>query len=70
MHFAFFAHWLRLSARATVVLLALMLGARPLGGQGAAAANGSLAVYLDCRTSCDFSLIRTEITYVNWVRDR
>jgi hypothetical protein len=35
-----------------------------------AAGNGRVAVYLDCRTSCDFSLIRTEITYVNWVRDR
>lgn len=66
-----FAHLLRRSARAIAVVLAgLTLGALPLDGQGAAPANGSVAVYLDCRASCDFSLIRTEITYVNWVRDR
>jgi hypothetical protein len=29
-----------------------------------------VAVYLDCRTHCDFNLIRTEITFVDWVRDR
>lgn len=58
-------------ARATAVLLAgLLIGAPPLPAQGAAPANSSVAVYLDCRASCDFSLIRTEITYVNWVRDR
>ena len=62
---------MRCSARAIAVLLAgLTLGALPLDGQGTAPANGSLAVYLDCRAPCDFSLIRTEITYVNWVRDR
>jgi len=38
--------------------------------QPAPAASALVAVYLDCRASCDFSLIRTEITYVNWVRDR
>ena len=29
-----------------------------------------LAVYFDCRTNCDFEHIRTEIAFVNWVRDR
>lgn len=29
-----------------------------------------LAVYLDCRAGCDGDLIRTEITFVDWVRDR
>ena len=29
-----------------------------------------LAVFFDCRTSCDFDFTRTEITYVDWVRDR
>ena len=29
-----------------------------------------LSVYVDCRTGCDMDFIRTEITYVNWVRDR
>ena len=64
-------HSLRRTARALAVLfVGLSLGAMPLHGQGGAPANGSVAVYLDCRASCDFSLIRTEITYVNWVRDR
>lgn len=31
----------------------------------------TLAVYLDCETSgCDFDFFRTELTMVNWVRDR
>ena len=29
-----------------------------------------LAVFLDCRVDCDSDLIRTEIDWVNWVRDR
>jgi uncharacterized protein DUF481 len=28
------------------------------------------AVFFDCRTNCDFDFTRTEITYVDWVRDR
>lgn len=30
----------------------------------------ALPVFLDCRTFCDDSFIRTEIEWVNWVRDR
>jgi hypothetical protein len=30
----------------------------------------TLSVFLDCRGGCDSDLIRTEINYVNWVRDR
>jgi hypothetical protein len=30
----------------------------------------ALAVFLDCRAGCDGDFIRTEITYVNWVRER
>lgn len=30
----------------------------------------SLNVFLDCHADCDEDLIRTEINYVNWVRDR
>ncbi|MHB0962733.1 MAG: DUF481 domain-containing protein [Gemmatimonadaceae bacterium] len=67
----FLAHVLRCSARVLAALLVcLFVGALPLLGQSAPAANGPVAVYLDCRTNCDFNLIRTEITYVNWVRDR
>ena len=35
-----------------------------------ARAAAPIAVFLDCRTSCDDDLARTEITYVDWVRDR
>ena len=39
-------------------------------GQDTAAAP-RLNVYLDCQTSyCDFDFFRTELTLVNWVRDR
>ncbi|MFN2400184.1 MAG: hypothetical protein ABR543_16340 [Gemmatimonadaceae bacterium] len=34
-------------------------------------AGAPLRVYLDCRSRyCDFDFFRTEITFVNWVRDR
>lgn len=60
----------RLARRAIAVSVAgLSLGALPLRGQATVPAAGPVAVYLDCRTNCDFNLIRTEITYVNWVRD-
>jgi hypothetical protein len=32
--------------------------------------TGTLAVFLDCQGGCDTQYIRTEIAYVNWVRDR
>jgi hypothetical protein len=32
--------------------------------------TGTLAVFLDCQGGCDTQFIRTEIAYVNWVRDR
>ena len=31
---------------------------------------GTLSVFLDCEDGCDNEYIRTEIAYVNWVRDR
>lgn len=33
-------------------------------------ASSTIAVFLDCRSGCDAQFIRTEIAYVNWVRDR
>jgi hypothetical protein len=33
-------------------------------------ASPRLSVFMDCHTDCDFDLIRTEIPYVDWVRDR
>jgi hypothetical protein len=39
--------------------------------QGPGGPPARAAVYLDCRTDgCDSDLIRTEITWVDWVRDR
>jgi len=29
-----------------------------------------LAVFLDCHTGCDFDLIRQEMSYIDWVRER
>src|SRR5881394_2181041 len=38
---------------------------------GRAAQDSALRVFLDCPNSfCDFDYYRTEITFVNWVRDR
>jgi hypothetical protein len=48
------------------------VSALPAHGQqgGGEARNGALRVYLECGTfSCDSRHFRTEITYVNWVRD-
>lgn len=49
-------------------LLLILVPATPVTAQEAPAA-GRLRVYLDCG-SCDFSYVRTEITWVDWVRDR
>ena len=54
----------------------LLLIALLASGAGAASAQDSTAaaalnVYLDCQTGgCDFDFFRTELTLVNWVRDR
>jgi hypothetical protein len=45
--------------------------APPLEAQAPAAApQSSLTVFLDCRSGCDDNYFRTELTWVNWVRDR
>ena len=36
----------------------------------APAQAGTVSVFLDCDGGCDTEYIRTEIAYVNWVRDR
>jgi hypothetical protein len=43
-----------------------------LADSTASATNGAgpLRVFLDCKTRCDRTFYRTEITFVNWVRDR
>jgi hypothetical protein len=58
-------------ARTRAVLLALALTVpHGLPAQDTTAA-GALRVFLDCQgASCDFNFLRTEITWVNWMRDR
>ncbi|NUQ11585.1 MAG: hypothetical protein HUU26_04530 [Gemmatimonadaceae bacterium] len=60
---------------ATLLLLALGGGlapavARAQGGAAPATAAEAVSVFLDCEDGCDSQLIRTEIAFVNWVRDR
>jgi len=63
--------------RNTQFLLAMLVAvslsfAPPAQSQqgGGEARNGALRVYLECGTrSCDSRHFRTEVTYVNWVRD-
>ena len=33
-------------------------------------ANGALRVFFDCDRGCDFTFIRQDVDFVNWVRDR
>lgn len=54
-----------------VVLVALVSGPRTVSAQGPEARGSDrLRVFLDCQTVCDQTFIRTEITWVDWVRDR
>ena len=57
--------------RYSILLLAAL--ASPLAAQVVsqpAAVPSSIDVFLDCGFRCDEDFIRTEIAYVNWVRDR
>ncbi len=38
--------------------------------QAGPAHEGALRIFLDCRGECDFDFLRTEITFVDYVRDR
>jgi hypothetical protein len=54
-----------------LALVVVVVAACRLAAQEAVATNQPLAVYLDCESSgCDFDYFRTELTMVNWVRDR
>jgi hypothetical protein len=54
--------------------LAVFLLAAGLAGEAAAQSGAPpaqrLAVFLDCHADCDFDLIREQISYVDWVRER
>lgn len=56
-----------------VLALALLLAAwgSPGFAQQPTANGGTLRVFLDCQqTRCDFDYLRTEVGWVNWVRDQ
>lgn len=56
--------------RACVTLLFILIAAFPVRAQ-APAAPATVNVYMDCPIfACDQDFVRTEISYVSWVRDR
>lgn len=57
-------------ASLVALVVAFITGATSADAQAATVPPGPIAVYLDCRSGCDRDFLRTEITYVNWVRDR
>jgi hypothetical protein len=59
----------RLFAVAVAALFVVV--ARPTSAQTPTPApQSALAVFLDCRSGCDDNYFKTELTWVNWVRDR
>lgn len=55
----------------TFALVCLSLRATPATSQSTVTASAPVRVFLDCQASgCDFDYLRTEIPYVDYVRDR
>lgn len=65
-------HGLRSALRHATAAALLLAAVTTVRAQAPAAAPGSNAanIFLDCSYHCDENFLRTEITYVNWVRDR
>jgi hypothetical protein len=61
---------MRRSLRAVALIGSLLGAARGMRAQDAPPPPKALAVYLDCSYYCDNDYIRTQIGYVDWVRDR
>lgn len=67
---------MKVRSTAIAICLAVIAGMRAVHAQEPSsvppAANllATINVFLDCGHNCDFDFIRTEIPYVNWVRDR
>ncbi|MEX2153786.1 MAG: DUF481 domain-containing protein [Gemmatimonadaceae bacterium] len=57
-------------ARLVALLLLTVSVAGPSRAQSIATSPQRLAVFLDCHADCDFDLIREEVSYVDWVRER
>lgn len=53
-----------------IAFLLFIASPLPLLSQVRSDVSAAVGVFLDCHTDCDEDFIRTEITYVNWVRDR
>ncbi len=54
-----------------VGMIFAMTGLEAQQPEALGAASGSINVFLDCQTfGCDFDFFRTEVAFVNWVRDR
>ena len=63
-------HLVLLAGLAAAILLAGP-EARAQAARADSVGRGSVNVFLDCNSHyCDFDFFRTEITFVNWVRDR
>ncbi|MEK7726785.1 MAG: hypothetical protein AAB354_00160 [candidate division KSB1 bacterium] len=54
----------------TVLLPAKLFAMQTVPDTSASLQKDALNIYLDCDSFCDFDFIRTEIPYVNYVRDR
>jgi hypothetical protein len=53
-----------------VAILLVTIGVSNSFAQSMASRPPRLSVFLDCHADCDFDLIREEISYVDWVRER
>jgi len=63
------------TVRPTLLALAFVVAFTPARAQDSTAQSSAtrpatVNVFLDCTFGCDFDFVRTEIPYVNWVRDR
>src|SRR5688572_17099671 len=62
---------IRLLLLLPLLVVAALVPDRLAAQEPAPATTAPLAVYLDCQDGgCDFDFFRTDITFVNWVRDR
>lgn len=61
---------IRQATRAVVLATAIALSSLPLAAQGGADSGARPRVFFDCQgPQCDLTYYRTEITWVDWVRD-
>jgi len=56
--------------RLVALLLLTVAIASPSAAQSLPTSPQRLTVFLDCHSNCDFDLIREEVSYVDWMRER